>query len=78
MVNALHPLKSGLLVTNNKYVPSLEQIRYTDDVSLITPQVVSSDDKFTTINLASNGIYKTTEWSFQMSKDFLFKFFHYQ
>ena len=46
MVNALHPLKSGLLVTNNKYVPSLEQIRYTDDASLITPRVVSSDDKF--------------------------------
>ncbi|HEM4224690.1 DUF2971 domain-containing protein [Streptococcus suis] len=75
MLNALHPLKLGLLVTNNKYVPSLEQIRYTDDVSLITPRVVSSDDKSITINLASSGIYKTTDWSFQNEQRFSFQIF---
>jgi hypothetical protein len=75
IVKILHPLKSGLLVTNNKYVPSLEQIQYTDDISLTTPQVISSNETHTSINLVSNGIYKTTEWSFQNEQRFSFQIF---
>ena len=75
IVKILHPLKSGLLVTNNKYVPSLEQIQYTDDISLTTPHVISSNETHTSINLVSNGIYKTTEWSFQNEQRFSFQIF---
>ncbi|MGJ0022438.1 DUF2971 domain-containing protein [Streptococcus dysgalactiae] len=75
VIPLLHPSKSNLIVTNNSYIPILESVQYTNDPTLTTPSVVSTSDTHTSINLVSNGIYKTTEWSFQNEKRFSFQIF---
>lgn len=43
----------------------LDQVVYTDDLSLLEPKILKQDDKGTSLELGSLGIHKSSYWSFQ-------------
>lgn len=43
----------------------LDQVIYSDDLSLLEPSILSQDEKGTTLSIGSLGIHKSSYWAFQ-------------
>ena len=59
------------VIPTGEYLPSFQEIEYTNDVEKITPKVLSVEETNLSINFGLMGKYKTEDWDFQKESRFI-------